>query len=82
MIGGECTLLCMSVERLSDPSIADNPESDIAGANNAGWSSVLVKTGVYDRAQGLPKHKPTHIADNVELAVQWALQRELRWASS
>ena len=27
--------------------IGDNPESDIAGANQKGWTSVLVKTGVF-----------------------------------
>lgn len=27
--------------------IGDNPESDIAGANAAGWESVLVRTGVF-----------------------------------
>ena len=31
-------------------AIGDNPLSDIRGSNNAGekWSSVLVKTGVWD----------------------------------
>ena len=28
--------------------IGDNPESDIAGANAKGWTSILVKTGVFD----------------------------------
>jgi len=27
--------------------IGDNPESDIAGANGVGWTSILVRTGVY-----------------------------------
>jgi len=57
--------------------VGDNPESDIAGANAAGWSSVLVRTGVYDPQQGLPSHKPTHEADDVENAVKWVLEREL-----
>ena len=27
--------------------IGDNPKSDIRGANNAGWKSILVRTGVF-----------------------------------
>jgi FMN phosphatase YigB (HAD superfamily) len=56
----------------------DNPESDIAGANAAGWDSVLVKTGVYDPFQGTPTHLPTHVAEDVEEAVKWAIKRELK----
>ena len=54
----------------------DNPESDIAGANAAGWHSILVKTGVYDPSQGTPAHSPTHFAEDVEEAVEWAIERE------
>ncbi|KAI0829926.1 HAD hydrolase [Trametes gibbosa] len=57
--------------------VGDNPESDIAGANAAGWPSILVRTGVYDPAQGEPAHKPTHIAEDVEEAVRWAIEREM-----
>jgi len=56
--------------------IGDNPESDIAGANAAGWSSVLVRTGVYDPENGPPTHAPTHVAEDVEEAVRWAIERE------
>jgi len=62
--------------------IGDNPESDIAGANAAGWYSVLVETGVYDRAQGTPAHKPTHLVKDVEQAVRWAIHRELSSSNS
>ncbi|KAI0279514.1 HAD-hyrolase-like-domain-containing protein [Russula aff. rugulosa BPL654] len=58
--------------------VGDNPESDIAGANTAGWSSVLVRTGVYDPVDGPPAHNPTHEAENVEAAVQWAIDREVK----
>ncbi|KAG7090938.1 hypothetical protein E1B28_010010 [Marasmius oreades] len=58
--------------------IGDNPESDIAGANAAGWSSVLVHTGVFDPGSGAPPaHTPTYQARDVEAAVQWALNRTL-----
>lgn len=57
--------------------VGDNPESDIAGANAANWSSILVHTGVYDPALGLPPtNKPTIELQNVEEAVKWAMQRE------
>lgn len=49
--------------------IGDNPASDIMGANNFGWSSALVRTGVYRDVEGPPAHKPTLIADNVEEAI-------------
>ncbi|KAI1783144.1 HAD hydrolase [Ganoderma leucocontextum] len=50
---------------------------DIAGANAAGWPSVLVKTGVYEPARGPPTHEPTYIAEDVEEAVRWAIEREM-----
>ncbi|RPD54179.1 HAD hydrolase [Lentinus tigrinus ALCF2SS1-7] len=58
--------------------VGDNPESDIAGANAAGWPSVLVKTGVYEEARGPPTHTPTYIAEDVEEAVRWAIDREMK----
>lgn len=27
--------------------IGDNPQSDIKGANDAGWTSLLTRTGVF-----------------------------------
>ncbi|CAE7178092.1 unnamed protein product [Rhizoctonia solani] len=46
--------------------IGDNPESDIAGANGAGWASILVHTGVYDPTTGIPPtHIPSHQAKDV-----------------
>jgi ribonucleotide monophosphatase NagD (HAD superfamily) len=58
-----------------------HPSTDIAGANAAGWLSVLVRTGVYDHADGPPTHSPTHEAENVEAAVQWAIDRETKRAA-
>ena len=51
--------------------------ADIAGANGAGWHSVLVQTGVYEPANGPPAHSPTYEASDVEEAVNWAIQNEL-----
>ncbi|KAH7096965.1 HAD hydrolase [Auriculariales sp. MPI-PUGE-AT-0066] len=57
--------------------IGDNPESDIAGANGAGWNSILVDTGVYDRAKGPPTHAPTYFAPDVQAAIRLAFDQEV-----
>jgi len=57
--------------------IGDNPASDIQGANNYGWSSVLVKTGVFKGNKPEDAaHVPTAVQSDVLDAVQWALRRE------
>lgn len=56
--------------------IGDNPASDIAGANAYGWSSLLVKTGVFRPNEGPPAHEPTRIVEDVEDGVMWALRKE------
>lgn len=65
--------------------VGDNPESDIAGANNyqseAGirWKSLLTRTGVFrDELGRKPTHIPTSIVDDVKAAVQWAL-KDSKW---
>lgn len=57
--------------------IGDNPLSDIAGANRAGWTSILVKTGVFDpkaatsTAEGNDKENPaTHVVDDFKAAIE------------
>jgi HAD superfamily hydrolase (TIGR01456 family) len=73
--------------------VGDNPESDIAGANEyrsevgTEWYSVLVKTGVWtpDRAGGEAvlkgRLKPTVVVEDVREGVRWALERE-GWKAS
>lgn len=57
--------------------IGDNPASDIHGANNYGWASVLVKTGVFKGAKPEDaQHVPTAVKDDVLEAVKWALVQE------
>ncbi|KAJ3237207.1 hypothetical protein HDU81_009829 [Chytriomyces hyalinus] len=51
--------------------IGDNPESDIAGANNNGWTSMLVKTGVYETGP----HEANYIVADVEEAVDVILSQ-------
>ncbi|PBP25490.1 hypothetical protein BUE80_DR003626, partial [Diplocarpon rosae] len=63
--------------------IGDNPESDIRGSNafdsksKSIWSSILVKTGVYQDGT-VPSYKPDVIVDDVLEGVKWAL-KERRW---
>ncbi|BGP18599.1 hypothetical protein JCM10213_004232 [Rhodosporidiobolus nylandii] len=57
--------------------VGDNPASDIAGARNFGWQSILVQTGVF-RGQKPEdaEHVPTTVQLNVLEGVKWALRRE------
>ena len=56
-------------------AVGDNPASDIAGANQHGWESILVKTGVWSEADG-HNHGATHVVYDVEEAVELALKKE------
>ncbi|POM80514.1 TIGR01456 family HAD hydrolase [Phytophthora palmivora] len=57
--------------------IGDNPLSDIQGANNAGdeWTSVLVRTGIYDGSKD-PEHEADVIVDGVYEAIKHIYKRE------
>ena len=64
--------------------VGDNPESDIRGANNykgrngTAWSSILVRTGVWDeKRDGAPAHEPKAIVNAVGDAVDWALAQQM-----
>jgi ribonucleotide monophosphatase NagD (HAD superfamily) len=41
--------------------IGDNPETDIAGGNTKGWTTILVKSGVF-KADGKTANDKTHPA--------------------
>lgn len=57
--------------------IGDNPHSDIQGANNAGahWTSMLVRTGVYDGIED-PEHMPDVFIDSVIDAIEHIYKTE------
>ncbi|ETL41019.1 TIGR01456 family HAD hydrolase [Phytophthora nicotianae] len=57
--------------------IGDNPLSDIQGANNAGdeWTSILVRTGIYDGSKD-PEHEPDVTVDDVYEAIKHIYKRE------
>ncbi|KAI7852373.1 HAD-like domain-containing protein [Circinella umbellata] len=57
-------------------AVGDNPAADIQGANNYGWSSILVRTGVFQEP-GNSSHFPANsVCQHVEEAVKWAIQQE------
>ena len=69
----------VEIKRESSPfetvfMVGDNPASDITGAQNYGWSSCLVRTGVYTDGDDLGNLKPTMIVDDVYEAVDAVLK--------
>ncbi len=56
--------------------IGDNPESDIAGAIAKGWTSIMVRSGVFDpkavtSENGNDKKFPaTHVVDTFKDAIE------------
>ncbi|KAJ2649302.1 hypothetical protein IWW40_003290 [Coemansia sp. RSA 1250] len=59
-------------------AIGDNPAADIAGANAAGWTSILVRTGVFSGANDSenPAHLVVdHVGDAVEKIIDIEHQR-------
>ncbi|KAJ2556521.1 hypothetical protein EV175_001953 [Coemansia sp. RSA 1933] len=61
-------------------AVGDNPAADIAGANGAGWTSILVRTGVFSGAPGTnDTDNPAHKAvDHVAEAVEWIIDSEIQ----
>ncbi len=52
--------------------IGDNPLSDIAGGNAAGWTTILVKSGVFkaDEKNANDKtHPATYVVDDLKEAI-------------
>lgn len=56
--------------------VGDNPASDITGAQNYGWKSCLVRTGVYRDGDSLGDLKPTYIINDVFEAVTKVLEND------
>ncbi|CAG8556713.1 19637_t:CDS:10 [Rhizophagus irregularis] len=57
-------------------AVGDNPASDIAGANRAGWTSILVRTGVFSGKVNDPINPANHVVDNILHAVEWIFSKE------
>lgn len=51
--------------------IGDNPASDIQGANNApGWTSILVRTGVWNDGENDKENPGKYVVNNFKEAIQ------------
>lgn len=85
LLAGEIDATTATLPQLGDPvkespfsdvfMVGDNPASDIIGAQNYGWSSFLVKSGVYREGDNLGIVKPTYIVKDVREAVVTALEK-------
>ncbi|KAJ2838081.1 hypothetical protein J3B01_001647 [Coemansia erecta] len=60
-------------------AVGDNPAADIAGANAAGWTSVLVRTGVF-KGTNDAKHPAAIVVDHVGEAVERIIDVESQYA--
>ena len=56
--------------------VGDNPKSDIRGANQAGWKSILVKTGVFQGAVNDEEDPAKYVVDNMEQAFELICHNE------
>ncbi|OLL25734.1 putative CDP-alcohol phosphatidyltransferase class-I family protein [Neolecta irregularis DAH-3] len=56
--------------------IGDSPFSDIRGANQFGWISILVRTGVFQGGENAEDYPARSVQNNVLDAVKWALANE------
>ncbi|CAG8542209.1 9963_t:CDS:10 [Paraglomus brasilianum] len=59
-------------------AVGDNPAADIAGANAHNWTSILVRTGVFQGKDNDSKFPADYVAQHVFEAVQWMFDREER----
>ncbi|KAI9318941.1 HAD-like domain-containing protein [Dichotomocladium elegans] len=59
-------------------AVGDNPAADIRGANDYGWKSLLVRTGVFQGSGNSTLYPATRVCDHVEEAVAWGLEQEER----
>jgi ribonucleotide monophosphatase NagD (HAD superfamily) len=56
--------------------IGDNPLSDIEGGNKAGWTTILVRTGVFKSDAATSRHgndkknPATHVVEDFKEAIE------------
>jgi len=56
--------------------IGDNPKSDIRGANQKGWISILVRSGIFNGPQNDEKDPATYVVDDFEEAIKLIFELE------
>ena len=50
--------------------IGDNPKSDIKGGNDAGWITILVKTGIFQGKYNDKEHPAKYVVNNFKEAIE------------
>lgn len=60
----------MNVEISNFYMIGDNPHSDIDGGNRKGWTTILVRSGIFQGLHNDPTHPATYVVDDLEAAVE------------
>jgi HAD superfamily hydrolase (TIGR01456 family) len=58
--------------------IGDNPCGDIRGANNAGWDSILVRTGLFHEGENDLKDPAKYVVENFKAAIDLIFKQEKR----
>lgn len=59
--------------------IGDNPKSDIRGGNTAGWTTILVKTGVFGQNEDVvndPEDPATYVVEDITAAIKLICELE------
>jgi len=59
--------------------IGDNPKSDVRGGNNVGWTTILVKTGVFQQTEVAlndPEDPAKYVVENFNEAIQLICELE------
>lgn len=61
-----------NIEMTNIYMIGDNPESDIAGGNKKGWTTILVKTGCFDgtKQRNDKKNPANYVVDDFTAALK------------
>ena len=49
--------------------IGDTPESDIQGANQKGWVSILVRTGIFKDHENSKEYPAKYVVEDLEEAL-------------
>lgn len=57
-------------------AVGDNPAADIQGANGYGWTSVLVRTGVFTGKGNSQEYPANIVCENVQEAVEKIIASE------
>lgn len=56
--------------------IGDNPKSDIRGGNQAGWKTILVRSGVFTGEKNDHQDPGTYVVDNMKQAFELICEKE------